>query len=35
LAVVMAGILCAPVTYLTHRGWTFGLALLYGKVVAP
>jgi putative flippase GtrA len=33
LSVVIAGIICAPLTYLTHRAWTFGLALLYGKAI--
>ena len=33
-SVAIAGIVCAPLTYLTHRGWTFGLALLYGKTVS-
>jgi putative flippase GtrA len=30
-SVAIAGIVCAPLTYLTHRGWTFGLAVLYGR----
>jgi putative flippase GtrA len=33
-AVVTAGIVCAPLTYLTHRAWTFGLTLFYGKAVS-
>ena len=34
-SVVVAGMVCAPLTYLVHRGWTFGLALLYGRTVSP
>jgi putative flippase GtrA len=33
-SVVIAGVVCAPVTYLTHRAWTFGLAVLYGKTIS-
>jgi len=34
-SVAVAGIVCAPLTYLTHRVWTFGLAFLYGEAVSP
>lgn len=30
-SVVFAGIACAPLTYLTHRAWTFGLSILHSK----
>lgn len=33
-SVAVAGIVCAPATYLTHRGWTFGLMLLHGKAAS-
>jgi putative flippase GtrA len=33
-SVAIAGILCAPLTYLTHRAWTFGLTLLFGEVTS-
>jgi putative flippase GtrA len=33
-SVVIAGLTCAPLTYLTHRVWTFGLVLLYQKSAA-
>ena len=34
-SVAIAGIVCAPLTYITHRAWTFGLTLMYGKVLSP
>ena len=33
-SVVIAGFACAPLTYMTHRVWTFGLKLLGARAVS-
>ncbi|MEJ0085353.1 MAG: GtrA family protein [Pseudomonadota bacterium] len=30
-AIAIVGVVFAPLTYLVHRAWTFGLSWLYGK----